>query len=97
MLQEQSGESARPIGYWSGRLNDKERELGTALHRCLAVPYGVLLLRPYFEGNRLTVGTDHEALKWLLAISDTTWKPTRWRIRLSEFEYDIVHRAGITC
>lgn len=53
------------------------------------------MLRPYVEGLRFTIGTDHYALRWILKMADTTVKIARWRLRLQERQFDVWHRAGI--
>lgn len=52
-------------------------------------------LRPYIEGQKFTVRTDHDALRWLLTISDATGRLMRWRLRLSEFDFAITYRPGL--
>lgn len=47
------------------------------------------------EGARFTIRTDHDALRWILNMADATGKLARWRLRLSKYEFDVVHRAGI--
>ena len=95
LLQEQEDQTVKPIGYWSRSLTDAERRYDTTQRECLAVVWAILLLRPYLEGTRFTIRTDHSALKWLLNLADSSGRLARWRLRLTEFEFDIVHRAGI--
>ena len=95
LLQEQPEVPARPIGYWSRSLNQAERAYDTTHRECLAVVWAVLLLRPYLEGTRYTIRTDHDALRWILNMADATGKLARWRLRLAEYEFDVVHRAGV--
>jgi len=66
LRQEQPDQSTRPVGYWSRSLNAAERNNSTTERECLAVVSASLLLRPYIEGTRFTVRTDHAALKWKL-------------------------------
>ena len=40
------------------------------------------------------VRTDHNALKWMLTQNDPTGRLMRWRLRLMEFDYDIIYRPG---
>jgi len=63
LLQEQPDRSTRPVGYWSRSLNAAERNYSTTERECLAAVWASLLLRPYVEGTRFTVRTDHAALK----------------------------------
>lgn len=62
---------------------------------CLAVAWAVLLLRTYLEGDWITIRTDHEAITMLLMMSDASGKLPTWDLRLSKFEFGIVHRADI--
>jgi len=95
LLQAQPDDQMRPVGYWSRTLTAPERNYSTTERECLAVVWAVLLLRPYLDGVRFTVRTDHSALRWILNLNDTTARLTRWRLRLMEFEFEVVHRKGI--
>ena len=96
LLQDQPGEKyPKPIGYWSRTLTAAEKNYDTTQRECLAVVWAVLTLRPYLEGTRFTIRTDHLALKWLMNLSDASGRLQRWRLRLQPFEYDIVHRPGV--
>lgn len=53
----------------------------------------MLLLRPYLEGKRFTIMTDHDALKWILNLSNAVGRLARWRFQLFEFEFEDIHRA----
>ena len=52
------------------------------------------LLRPYIEGTRFTVRTDHAALKWMLHMNMAHGRLARSRHRLSEFDYVVQTRPG---
>lgn len=49
LLEEQQDGNIRLVRYWSRRLADKEREVGTAYKECLAVVWSVTLLRAHLE------------------------------------------------
>lgn len=55
--------------------------------------WAIFLLTPYLEGAQLKIQTDHDALQWILTLSDASGKMERWRLRLSEFEFDVVQQA----
>ena len=96
LLQEQPDQSTRPVGYWSRSLNVAERNYSTTEWECLAVVWASLLLRPYIEGTRFTVRTDHAALKWMLHMDGAYGRLARWRLRLAEFDYVVQTRPGVS-
>ena len=51
-----------PIGYWSKKLTDCERNYSTTELECFSVVSAVTTLRSYIEGLKFTMRTDHEAL-----------------------------------
>jgi len=63
LLQEKPDHSRQSMCYWSRFLNSAERNSSTAERDCLAVVWASLLLRPFVEGTRFTVRTDHAVLK----------------------------------
>ena len=94
LLQEQPDQFTRPVGYWSRSLDADERNYSTTERECLAVVWASLLLRPYIEGTRFTVRTDHAALKWMLHMDGAHGRLARWRLRLAEFDYVVQPRPG---
>lgn len=61
----------------------------------LAIVWAVVHLQPYLEGHRRTIRTEHDALKWKLNLADSMGRFAQWRLRFSEFDFRIVHHAGI--
>ena len=84
----------RPVGYWSYSLNDSERNYSTTERECFAVVWAVRTLRPYVEGTRFTVRTDHDALRWLMSLTESSGRLTRWRLRLAEYDFTIQYCPG---
>jgi len=82
------------VGFWSHSLNAAERNYSTTERECLAVAWESLLLRPFVEGTRFTVRTDHAALKWMLHMDSAHGRLARWRLRLAEFDYVVQTRPG---
>ena len=77
LLQEHDGANDwRPVGYWSYYLNDSERNYSTTERKCFAVVWAVRTLRPYVEGTRFTVRTDHDALRWLMSLTESSGRLT---------------------
>ena len=94
LLQEQDDETYKPVGYWSYSLNDTERNYSPTERECYSVVWSVTTLRPYIEGTKFTIRTDHDALRWLMTLTESTGRLTRWRLRLSEFDFVIQYRPG---
>jgi len=60
LLQEQDDGKLQPGLYISRRLATNELPYGVAEKECLAVVWASLKLRPYLEGDRFLVRTDHD-------------------------------------
>jgi len=58
----------------------------------LAVVWGCKHFRPYLYGRKFTVVTDHRTLVWIFNVKDPTSRLLRWRLKLEEYEYDIVYK-----
>ena len=39
--------------------------------------------------------TDHQPLKWLMESDKLTRKLARWALLLQEYDFEVVHKAGI--
>lgn len=61
---------------------------------CLAVITAIEKFRPYIEGVKFTVVTDHASLQWLQNFRDTNGRVSRWALRLQAYDFNIKHRKG---
>ena len=84
----------KPIGYWSKTLTDCERNYSTTERERFSVVWAVTTLRPYIEGLKFTVRTDHDALRWIMTLTDSSGRLLRCRLRLSEFDFTTTYRPG---
>lgn len=84
----------KPIAYASRTLNRAEANYSTTEQELLAIVWATKHFRPYLYGTKFTIVTDHKPLRWLFAIADAGSRLMRWRLKLMEYEYDIVYRAG---
>lgn len=84
----------RPVAFASRTLNKSECNYSTTEKELLAILYGCKTFRPYLYGNKFQIVTDHRPLKWLFNHKDPGSKLQRWRLKLEEYEYEIVYRKG---
>jgi hypothetical protein len=75
-------------------VNAAERNYSTTEKESLATVWAVTHLRPYVEGKRFTVRTDHDAMRWVINLSDAKGRLARWRHRLAEFDFQMEYSPG---
>ena len=84
-----------PIAYASRTLTDNEINYSTIEKELLAILFCVETLRPYLYGRHFKLETDHRSLIWLQNVKNPGSKLLRWRLRPSEYDYDIVYKKGV--
>jgi RNase H-like domain found in reverse transcriptase/Reverse transcriptase (RNA-dependent DNA polymerase) len=89
LFQEQGEKPLKPIDYWSRSLAKAERNYSTTEKEFLAIAWAVIQLRPYLEGKRFIIRTDHHSLRWVLNLADAQGRLARWRLRLLKFDYEV--------
>lgn len=66
------------------------------MHReCFAVVWEIILLCHFFEVKCFPIRTNHEALRWILTLGEASRNVARWRLGLSEIDFDVVNCGGI--
>lgn len=84
----------KPIAYASRLLNAAEQNYSTIEKESLAIIYCVNHFRPYLYGNSFIIMTDHKPLEWLHSVKDPTSRLVRWRLKLAEYDYKVMYKAG---
>ena len=85
----------RPIQYASRSLIAAEKNYGISDLEGLAVTWALRMWRPYLQGTKSVVVTDHSSLCWLLTKPHLrSRRQERYALDLMEFDISIVHRAG---
>ncbi|CAH4029897.1 unnamed protein product [Pieris brassicae] len=78
----------------SQTLNKAETNYSTTEKELLAILFGCKTFRPYVYGRKFNIITDHRPLVWLMNHKDPSSKLQRWRLKLSEYDYNIIYRKG---
>lgn len=84
----------KPIAYASRTLNKAEGNYSTIEKELLAILFGVKTFRPYLYGHKFQIVTDHRPLVWLFNVKDPSSKLIRWRLKLEEYDYEIIYKQG---
>lgn len=84
-----------PICYMSRTLNQAERKYAVIEKELLAIVYALKQFRPYVYGRKCLIITDHKPLVWLMKLKNPSSRLMRWKLELSEYDLDIIHKPGI--
>lgn len=94
LYQKDGEENERPIAFMSQKLKEPQRKYCTTELECLAALLAVKKFRPYIEGHKFTIITDHASLKWLMNQRDLSGRLARWSLKLQGLNFEIVHQKG---
>lgn len=83
-----------PIAYASRTLNDSEVNYSTTEKELLAIVWATKYFRPYLFGRKFKIITDHKPLQWLMNLKEPSSRLTRWRLKLSEYDFTIIYKKG---
>jgi hypothetical protein len=86
--------SPKVIAYASRTLTKPERNYSVGEKECLAVIIAIEKFRPYVEGIKFKVITDHSCLQFLQKMSNPTGRLARWSLKRQQYDYDIEYRKG---
>ncbi|CAJ0606598.1 unnamed protein product [Cylicocyclus nassatus] len=93
LKQEQNGD-IKIIAYASRTLNPHESRYPAIELEALGLVYAVQQFRPYIDGARCTIITDHAPLKALLHRKDLLGRLAKYQLILQEYDINIVYRPG---
>lgn len=84
----------RPVAYASRTLNPAEQNYSVIERELLSIVNFTKYFRPYLFGRKFNIVTDHKPLVWLFNMKDPNSRLVRWRLKLEEFDYKIIHKKG---
>ncbi|KAK8609005.1 hypothetical protein V6N13_025312 [Hibiscus sabdariffa] len=94
VLGQRKGKIFHPTYYASKTLNKAQVNYTTTEKELLAVIFAFDKFRPYLLGTKVTVFTDHSAIKYLLSKKDAKPRLIRWILLLQEFDVEIIDKKG---
>ena len=94
LSQRDKNNKEHPIYYASRSLTDTERRYSTIERELLAIIYSTEKFKYYLAGRKFTIITDHNPLVYSNNIKLSSDRLTRWRLKLAEFDFDIVYKKG---
>lgn len=83
------------VGFRSNHLIVAERNYCSTERKFNSVFWAFKTLRPYVEGTQFVLRSDHDSLRWIISVSEPHGRLTRWRLRLSKFDFTVVYRRGL--
>ena len=92
LVQENAEGVARPIMFLSKKFSAAAQKWSTIEQECFAVFYAITQLQSHLLGRHFFVATDHRNLIYLQR--STIPKLVRWRLRLLEYDFTILHVPG---
>ena len=94
LLQRQPDGEYHPVGYYSRALEPREENYFVTEVEALGVVWAVTHLRAYLEGVHFVIRCDHSALRGIFMGQSPNARLTRWRLLLSEFDYELQYKPG---
>lgn len=83
-----------PIAFYSRTLNSAEKNYSTIEKELLSIVENTKHFRPYLYGRHFKIETDHKPLVWLMSLKDPNSRLVKWRLRLEEFDYQVIYKKG---
>lgn len=94
LKQFQSDKILKPIAYFSKKLLKYQQNYDITELECLAIKEAVEYFHHYLYGNKFTVITDHNALRWLSSVKHPNTRLFNWSLKLSQYNFDTKYLPG---
>lgn len=84
----------KPVAYISRTLNAHECNHSVVEKELGCIVWSCKMFRPYLFGRKFYIYTDHRPLVWLFNMKEPNSKLVRWRLKLEEYNYEIIYKKG---
>jgi len=84
----------RVVEYWSRSVPQPMRNYDARRLELLAVILALEHFKPYIDGVRVLLDTDHRNLTFIKNIKHSSGQLARWAMRLSEYNFELRYRPG---
>ena len=92
--QKQDDGSFRPIAYFSKNYTAAQKNYATPEKELLALVMAIEYFHQYLYGKPFFINTDHLPLTWIQTKKNTHARLERWLLRLSIYDFEIIHIPG---
>jgi transposase InsO family protein len=92
-------QAGRPIAFFSRTLSASEQKMSTVEREAMAIVEATRRWSEYLHSYHCIIKTDQKSISYIYSNPTSRIKNeklARWRLELSEFDYDIVYRTGRT-
>ncbi|XP_063891091.1 uncharacterized protein LOC126054290 isoform X2 [Helicoverpa armigera] len=94
LMQHHPGSGLHPVHYMSKKTTDIQSRYSSYELEALAIIEGIRKFRHYLYGIPFKIVTDCKAFELTLKKKDLSAKVARWVLMLSEYDFEVEHRAG---
>lgn len=94
MLGQKKGKLIHPMYYASRTLNEVQTNYTTTEKELLAIVFAFEKFCLYLVGSKVTVFTDHVAIRYLMSKKDAKPRLIHWVLLLLEFDLEIKDKKG---
>jgi RNase H-like domain found in reverse transcriptase len=94
VLEQESKNGPHPVAFASRKLSSAENNYPVHERELLAIVYALKELRPYLQGTRFVIKTDHHPLLYLDTQTNLSRRHMRWMETLQPYDYEIAYVQG---
>ena len=91
LTQKDENDEEKVVSFASKAFSGAEKNWTTTEKEAFAIVWALQYFHPYVYGRKVTIYTDHKALKWLRDIKHPNGKLACWILKLEEYDYTIEH------